>query len=230
MQYFVLPHCCIAFNAKVASSALASSIVRKYHPERLTKALDDYEKNWSQFSDEFKKSLPESFQKMFRCDMNDSISFWQNLCTITRKPEKTVLLLIRNPIDRFVSGVAYLEQDIEKVLHGLETNDQQFVIEKLPINIRQNTHFIKQSWLVYGETKLYKFPDDLEQFCTAAQLDWPLEKINEGKHQKPKLTLEQMNRIENYYAEDVALWKYLCNLKKAGASVPPFVTSCDICP
>jgi hypothetical protein len=82
MQYFILPHCCIAFNAKVASSALASAIVRKYHPERLEKVLAEYEEKWSIFSDDFKASLPESFQRMFRSDMNDSISFWQNLCLI----------------------------------------------------------------------------------------------------------------------------------------------------
>jgi hypothetical protein len=207
MQYFILPHCCIAFNAKVASSALASAIVRKYHPERLEKVLAEYEEKWSIFSDDFKASLPESFQRMFRSDMNDSISFWQNLCTITRNPELPVLLLVRNPIDRFLSGASYLSQDIDKLLTGLESNDQKYILESLPIEIANNTHFIKQSWLIKGETRLYRFPDQLEQFCLDAGLEWPLQRINEGKNVKPVLTEEQIKRIESYYAEDVELFK-----------------------
>lgn len=206
MQYFVLPHCCVAFNAKVASSALASSIVRKYHPERLQKALDDYEKNWSQFSQEFKDSLPESFQKMFRNDMDNSISFWQNLCTITKNPEKTVLLAFRDPVDRFVSGATYLQQDVDKLLTGLENNDNEFVLEKIPMEIRKNTHFIKQSWLIYGDTKIYRFPDQLEQLCKEAKLEWPLKKINETKYKKIILTKEQEDRVRTYYVEDINLW------------------------
>ena len=209
MQYFVLPHCCIAFNAKVASSALASAIVRKHHPERLQKALDDYEKNWSQFSDEFKASLPESFQRMFRCDMNESISFWQNLCTITREPKLPVLLLVRNPIDRFLSGAAYLNQDVDRLLTGLENDDHEYVLESLPLIIRKNTHFIKQSWLMVGDTRLYRFPDHLERFCHDAGLEWPLPKINEGKQVKPILTDEQIKRVQAYYAEDVELYNSL---------------------
>lgn len=207
MQYFVLPHCCVAFNAKVASSALASAIVRKHHPDRLEKALFEYEKKWSQFSDEFKASLPEGFQRMFRSDMNDSISFWQNLCTITRNPELPVLLLVRNPVDRFLSGSSYLSQDIDKLLTGLEKDDEEYVLESLPIKITKNTHFIKQSWLIKGDTRLYRFPDQLEQFCLDAGLDWPLQRINEGKNVKPILTEEQIKRIESYYAEDVELFK-----------------------
>ena len=210
MQYFVLPHCCVAFNAKVASSALASSIVRKYHPERLQKALNDYEKNWSQFSQEFKNSLPESFQKMFRNDMDNSISFWQNLCTITKNPEKPVLLAFRNPVDRFVSGVTYLQQNVDKILKGLEDDDEKFILEKVPMNIRKNTHFIKQSWLICeGKTKIYRFPDQLEQLCKDADLDWPLKKINETKYEKIELSEEQISRVKLYYAEDLDVWNNL---------------------
>lgn len=209
MQYFVLPHCCIAFNAKVASSALASSIVRKYHPERLEKAMTEYENTWSQFSDEFKNSLPESFQRMFKADMDNSISFWQNLCTITRNPNKPILLAFREPVERFISGAAYLEQDIEKLLTGLENDDDQYILEKLPMSIRKNTHFIKQCWLIQGETKLYQFPNELEQLCKDADLEWPLPKVNETRQVKPILTEKQIERVKNYYHEDVEIWNSL---------------------
>jgi hypothetical protein len=47
----------------------------------------------------------------------------------------------------------------------------------------------------------------LEQFCLDAGLEWPLQRINEGKNVKPVLTEEQIKRIESYYAEDVELFK-----------------------
>lgn len=218
MQYFVLPHCCIAFNAKVASSALASSIVRKYHPERLEESMSKYEQTWSQFSDEFKQSLPESFQRMFKADKDDSISFWQNLCTITRNPDKPILLAFREPVARFISGAAYLEQDVEKLLQGLENDDQGYVLEKLPMSIRNNTHFIKQSWLIKDNTKIYQFPTELEQLCKDANLDWPLPKVNETKQEKPSLNENQVERIKNYYHEDVQIWNSLVMKNKINHS------------
>ena len=88
MQYFVLPTCCIAFNAKVGSSSLACAIVNKHYPDKLQKTLDEYDETWSKFSPEFKNALPESFQKMFRNDRLDSVSFWQNICTRTNAASK----------------------------------------------------------------------------------------------------------------------------------------------
>ena len=128
MQYFVLPHCNLAFNAKVGSSTLACAIVRKYYPERLKKVLDDHERLWSQFSQSFKDSLPESFQRMLRNDKLDSVAFWQNICERTNKPVGRVLLPVREPVERFRSTVAYLQMDVDKTLDALE-NDGKMVID-----------------------------------------------------------------------------------------------------
>ena len=210
MSYFILPKCHLAFNAKVGSSSLACAIVKKYYPERLKKALDDYESSWARYPQSLKDSLPESFQKMFKNDKLDSISFWQNLCPRTKNPDadNKILLAVRDPIVRFASTVAYLELDPEKTIKALE-NDEKFVIETMPVNIRRNTHFLTQSSLIKANTNFYKFPEDLELLCKDAELDWPLEKINEGKFKKPILSEETIEKVKNYYHDDIELYNYL---------------------
>lgn len=212
MRYFVLPSCCVAFNAKVASSSLACSIVRKYYPDRLKKVLDDHDALWSQFSQEFKDSLPESFQKMLRNDKLDSVSFWQNVCPTTQFPESRVLLAFREPVDRFASTVAYLEVDPEAALSTLE-EDGKIVLEKTLIRLSTNTHFLAQSSLVRVGATIYKFPDDMERMCLDAGLDYPLERVNQGKNPKPRLTDSQVGRLRKLYAADFAVWDSLCSGK-----------------
>jgi len=208
MRYFKLPKCHIAFNAKVGSSTLACGIVKQYYPEELKKALDDHERIWSRFSQNFKDSLPESFQKMLKNEKLDSIAFWQNICPYSKDPDTVVLLPIRDPIVRFASTVAYLEIAPEKAIKALE-NDENVVLEKISINLRKNTHFLTQSCLIKPITKLYLFPDELEKLCKDAELNWPMEKVNEGKFEKPKLSEDIIKRVKSYYSEDVKLHKTL---------------------
>lgn len=207
-QYFVLPDCYIAFNAKVASSALACSIVNKYYPDRLQKAIDDYNNTWSRLSQNFKDSLPESFQIMFRTDFENSKTFWQNVCLRSEKPDKKVLLAVREPVTRFASTCAYMQKDVEQVLQALETRSKM-VLETLECFVYRNTHFLPQHIYMEGDAKAYKFPEHLKQMCHDAGLDYPLKKINEGKYEKPLLTQEQIERVKKVYAEDVKLYESL---------------------
>jgi len=209
MKYFILPKCHIAFNAKVGSSSLACAIVKKYYPEKLKKVLDEHESIWSRYPQSFKDSLPEKFQKMLKNDKLDSISFWQNVCPRTKNPNTVVFLAVRDPIERFLSNVAYLELNPEKTIKALEDNQNDFIMETLPINLRKNTHFLTQSCLIKPNTKFYKFPEQLEQLCKDAELDWPIEKVNEGKFLKPNLSEDQKSRIKSYYADDVKLYESL---------------------
>lgn len=212
MRYFILPTCCIAFNAKVASSSLACSIVKRYYPDRLQKVLNDHEELWSRFSQGFKDSLPESFQKMLKNDKLDSVSFWQNVCPTTQFPEKQVLLAFREPVERFASTVAYLEVDAEEALRTLE-EDGNMVLEKTSIRLSTNTHFLSQSSLVRVGTKIFRFPDQIEAMCLDAGLDYPLEYVNQGKNSKPQISEEQVRRLRVLYAADFAVWEYLSAAK-----------------
>lgn len=208
MQYFILPTCCIAFNAKVGSSTLACAIVNKFYPEKLKKSLDDYEDRWSKYSQSFKDSLPPAFQRMFNTDYKNSICFWQSVAELSREPNLPILLAVREPLKRFISTVAYLKLTVEDTLRSLE-NDEEILLDDMMVKLRKNTHFLKQSIYNQKETKLYKFPDQLEQLCKDAGLDWPIEKINEGKYEKPTLTDDQIERVKNYYKEDFTLYNSL---------------------
>lgn len=208
MQYFELPDCCIAFNAKVGSTSLACAIANQIYPDLLKKALDDHDKLYAKFPPEFLATLPESFQKMLNNDKLDSMAFWQSVCPRTQKPTKKVLLAVREPVVRFASTVAYLGMDVDDTLYRLE-NKLNGVIFKLNIPIYRNTHYLKQSSYITKDTKLYKFPDQFEQLCLDAGLKWPIEKANEGKNPKPILTEEQIKRVKAYYHEDVELFESL---------------------
>jgi len=205
MQYFVLPHCCVAFNAKVGSTSLAFAIVQKYYPDKLQECLDRFNSVVSRLSPEFIKTLPESIQKTIYNDKLDSASFWQNVCVRTNSPDKPVLLAVRDPIDRFASIIAYLNLDADTILTALE-NDEEFVFQKLSRKVRRDTHLLPQSIYASPNTKLYKFPDQLEKMCKDIEIDYPLPKVNEGKNKKPILTDEQIKRVKEYYKEDVVLF------------------------
>lgn len=208
MRYFKLPKCHIAFNAKVGSSTLACAIVKQYYPEKLKKTLDDHEELWSKFPQNFKDSLPESFQKMLKNEKLDSVAFWQNVCPFSKEPDTVVLLPIRDPIVRFASTVAYLEIDAEKAIKTLEDNTN-VVLEKTSVNLRKNTHFLTQCSLIKPNTKFYLFPNQLEQLCKDAELNWPLEKVNEGKFKKPILSDNIIERVKKYYHDDIKLYNSL---------------------
>lgn len=208
MQYFILPTCCIAFNAKVGSSTLACAIVNKFYPQKLKKVLDDYEEQWSKYSQAFKNSLPPAFQRMFNTDYKNSICFWQSVAEISREPKLPILLAVREPLKRFTSTVAYLKLNVEDTLKSLE-NDEEILLDDMMVKLRNNTHLLKQSIYNTEGVRLYKFPDQLEQLCKDAGLDWPIEKINEGKYEKPILTEDQIERVKTYYKEDFDLFNSL---------------------
>jgi hypothetical protein len=63
--------------------------------------------------------------------------------------------------------------------------------------------------LIKPITKLYLFPYELEKLCKDAELNWPMEKVNEGKFEKPKLSEDIIERVKSYYSEDVKLYKTL---------------------
>lgn len=205
MQYFVLPKCCLAFNAKVASTALACSIVKKYYPDKLQECLDRFNSVASRLPPEFIEKLPESIQHTIKNDKLDSAAFWQNVCVKVNVPDKPVFLLVREPVDRFISAVAHLQIDPEKTLTALE-NNEKMIFQVLMRNARNDTHLLPQHIYNSPFTKLYKFPNQIEQLCKDADIDYPLPKVNEGKYTKPILTKDQIKRVKKYYKEDVILF------------------------
>lgn len=138
-------------------------------------------------------SIPISFP-------NDGLGInrpgWQGICPRVADPA-TILACVREPVERFRSACAQIGVSAEDALTKLEADDWF------------NPHFNLQSRAVKNATKLYKFPDHLEQFATDASLSYPLPEINESathNHPKPDLTPEQKARVESVYADDIALF------------------------
>jgi len=111
-----------------------------------------------------------------------------------------VVLISRDPVERFISACVEQEITPSRALRKLSENDI-------------NHHFLPTSdWLVDG-CKLYKFEEHLQDAVKDLGLTWPMVKISGKKIKKPKLTKEQIKKIESFYAKDVALYK---SIKKAG--------------
>lgn len=121
---------------------------------------------------------------------------WQGICPRVEDPE-TILACVREPVEKFRSACAQVGVSADDALIKLESGDWF------------NPHFNPQSRVVKNMTKLYRFPDHLEQFATDASLSYPLPEINESTtHNRPKpdLTPAQMARVEAVYADDITLF------------------------
>lgn len=112
-----------------------------------------------------------------------------------------VVLISRNPIERFRSACVEAEKTAEEAILELGTK-------------KMNVHFTPTStWLING-CKLYKFEDHLEDAVKELGLNWPMQHDVKGKGKpKPVLTEEQIEAVESFYEEDLQLYR---SIKKAG--------------
>ena len=183
----------IAFNRKVGSSSIARALCAKL-PE----------------ADQPRISFPDDGKGENRVG-------WQSVVPKIENPT-TVLLLVRDPIEKFRSACAQINRaDVDVILAAMESGDWV------------NPHFLPQKPLAINTTKLYRFPDDLESFADEAGLPFPLPQINEGEGEKPVLTTGQTDRLAAIYAEDLALF---ASINDAGqvlgmiSAAPPTQADC----
>lgn len=169
-MYFRTPNYSVAFNPKAASSTLARSIIRDFYPN-------------------IEKKIQNAAKGL-------TIQF---VCPKEQIPTKPVVLILRNPIERFKSAMLQLNlTNVEEVLNILENNTW-------PPSLKNDIHFKYQYILVKKNTKIFKL-DDLKMAAQYIGLSIPLLTINEGKGEKPNLTSKQIDRIINYYAIDDKLY------------------------
>jgi len=102
------------------------------------------------------------------------------------KATKPVYMLVREPVDRFLS--AKRKEQVEAIYPGT------------------GNHFDLQSKLAIGpKVFLYRFPDQLEQFGkdTGLEISW----FNKSTSAKPVLTETERQRVLEQYAPDVELYQ-----------------------
>jgi len=113
---------------------------------------------------------------------------------------KYVILISRDPVERFRSACVEAEKTVEDAISELGTQ-------------KMNQHFVPTSaWLIDG-CKLYKFEEHLEDAVRELGLDWPMHDVKGKEKPKPVLTKKQIEAVKLFYAADISLHK---SIKKAG--------------
>jgi hypothetical protein len=95
--------------------------------------------------------------------------------------------------------------DVSAALESL-TAGTHLQLRKRTIDLSTNPHFLPQINWVDANTKLYKFPDHLNEGALEIGFTLPLPTINAASNPKPIPTAEQEAAILQYYTEDTILY------------------------
>lgn len=184
-MYYTTPNYSIACNAKVGCTTMANAILKQFYPEIIKKIEEDKIKN------------------------PDYIPRWIGHCQRAIFPEKPVVLLVRNPVERFISALSQFNiQDCSLVIDALHKNEKFPFPNSKPTFIRQDPHFRLQSELLYGESHLFKFPDHIHEAMKFVGIDFNPEHLNKAK-EKISLTKDQLDFIQFYYYDDIKLFEQI---------------------
>lgn len=116
----------------------------------------------------------------------------------TETPSKPTAALMREPIERLLSALAMNNTNVQETIESLKSGEGWQATH--PIFMPQNLESID---------KVFRFPEQEEDFCKETGLPYPLPKLNQSKNTKPELTEEQQEFFEEYYATDIKLYQSL---------------------
>lgn len=100
MYYYTTPDYSVALNAKVGSSTMARLIIKQFYPKEHQKII--YAR--------FPNGITET-QKQ-----------WHWMCPGSPEPDKPIVLMVRNPVDRFITACQQINikpEDIDKAISSL---------------------------------------------------------------------------------------------------------------
>jgi len=125
----------------------------------------------------------------------------------TDKGRGSLFIPVRDPIDRFASAVNTIRKNKK-----YSKNSVNEMIEMLEQNTFRNLHFmdvatiLRNACFLFDDIHLYKFPDHYEQMIRDGGYDGKIPHENKSS-KKLILTDGQKERVENYYAKDIELFK-----------------------
>jgi len=192
-KYFIAGDRLLAFNFKCATSSFCWAIIKKYYPETLD-ALTN------------KTSYPEG--RSAETSMNH-----QFVPTRTR-PDRPVAALIREPVERFRSAIVftgvYPKHSVDELI--TELYEENGTVKSGPMGqmkLIDNHHFSHQHrfGLECEDITYFRMPDQINEAAEWLGLDTPLTKINSARSEKPNLTQEQIDKIQEFYKKDIVLWE-----------------------
>jgi hypothetical protein len=189
MNYFICGEKLLAFNPKCATSTFSWAILRQYYPG----IVDDLN-NKTQWANDGKTE-------------NQMLHRW-----VPKKfnsNQKQVAQIVRDPVDRFRSAVAFMNLvgrkcgTIEEIIDDLI--NETHALDSIQGTIAANFHFRMQSRF-RGDITYFRM-DQLQECADFLGIKVPLTRINESTNEKPVLTPEQEDIIRDFYADDVKLWE-----------------------
>ena len=182
-QYYDAGGTAVCVNYKAASATLARAIISAYHPE-IESVLTTRPGTGKGTAYPPGRSA-------------DNIR-WHGLCPkIDYGTVPNTFLVVRHPVDRFVSACA-----------ETGTTDVDALLDRLEQGTENNPHFWPQSRFTTDEPTLYRFDRDLEKLASDLNLTWPLPNIiRRDKPEKPTITQSQTDRVLQIYADDLTLYE-----------------------
>jgi hypothetical protein len=107
MYYYTTPNYSVALNAKVGSSTMARLIIKQFYPKEHKKI------NYARFPNGITENQKQ----------------WHWMCPGSPIPDKPIVLMVRNPIDRFITACQQINikfEDVDKAIDSL-LNDSPFL-------------------------------------------------------------------------------------------------------
>lgn len=184
-MYIDLPNYCVAYNGKAGISSFARAIITKYFPEH---------------EPQVKQLLEENIENHHR-----HLYFFMVKKVITAN--KPVVLLVRNPIDRFLSAMNQIHfEDVDAALNALENKSTlKIPVNSKPLYLYQDVHFRKQISYLSHENYLFRFPDHILEAAELLELGYIM-KLNSSRKPKIQLSESQLKRVKDFYKKDLQLF------------------------
>lgn len=205
MRYFVTPNYCVALNAKSGSTSVVKRLIDTFAPE-------------------WERRLRTAH---YPAGIGPADMPLHSYMPSTATPDRPVALMVREPLDRFLSGVAYLQIDVDHAIESLVMGTAVVATGRLggqrSTVLRRNIHFRRQADMPYGETHLFRFPDHIQDLGALLGIG-PVPQLNITPRPKPPVTADQRAAILDYYAADVALFASITQpgvVVQAGTPEPP---------
>lgn len=214
MYFFDTPDYSVALNAKVGSSSMARAIIAQFQPHE----------DWLIRTAEFPPGVTAEDRQ------------WHWMAKGRQTPSKPVVLLVRDPVDRFITAcqqVRIRQSDVDSAISSLvsdtplvrtkpdDVTPEQWA-ERLAkfanrrprqgrpprdrTRLRQDVHFFHQHKYAVGPTTCFRFPRDIAAAAAFLGIQVPMPEANRARRPKPKLTAEQEAAVLAYYAADKALF------------------------
>jgi hypothetical protein len=138
----------------------------------------------------------------------------QSYLDIVNEPDGEVILVVRDPVERFRSACAETGKEVDDALTEITNGEHDL-------------HLWPTSRLLVDGCKLYRFESDLDDAATALGLTLPLPDIDGGNGEKPDLTPEQLARVQAIYADDIALYESITEAGQVWTKPPTPTTDVD---